>query len=129
MNLFKIYSNDDSNIINSTGVKENLNEIYTLLEENITRLSKNNLTDLNTDLTSEDINEINIIFNFNIVDLMPLDTFRGCINSLLFTMPDNTVIMPITIDNYISQMIDSMALDTGVQYLSLSFQTPNLYKN
>jgi hypothetical protein len=40
-------------------------------------------------------------------------------------MPDNTVIMPITIDNYISQMIDSMALDTGVQYLSLSFQTPN----
>lgn len=138
INLFQVYTNNDTIILNSTNVNNNLDIIYSLLEENIRDLSsvsKNTFTenkdgsitlvDENILLTSEDDIAIENIFNFNIVDLMPVDTFRGCINSLLFTDSNDVVAMPITADRTISQIVDNFALDTGTSYLSLSLQTPN----
>ena len=123
VNLFKVYSNNDETILDSTVVEQNLNNISKLLDENKKNLSA--LSDENKELTDNDINEINYIFNFNVVDLMPVDTFRGCVNSILFTSSDNTVLMPITVARNISQFVDNLALDTGTSYLSLSLQTPN----
>ena len=137
VNLFKVYSNNDETILDSTVVDQNLNNISKLLDENIYDLSKssknkftsnaNNTLTLvyDTALTECDDETINTIFNFNVVDLMPVDTFRGCVNSILFTDASNSVEMPITVARNISQFIDNLALDTGTSYLSLSLQTPN----
>lgn len=138
INLFQVYSNNDTDILPSAVVNKNLDIIYSLLDDNIrvlSTVSKNifkenedgsiTLVDEDTLLTSEDDIAIEKIFNFNIVDLMPVDTFRGCINSLVFTDSNGVVAMPITADRTISQIVDNFALDTGTSYLSLSLQTPN----
>ena len=125
VNLFKVYSNNDETILDSTIVDQNLNNISKLLDENKKNLSA--LSDENKELTDDDDEIINTIFNFNVVDLMPVDTFRGCVNSILFTdaSKPNSVSMPITVARNISQFVDNLALDTGTSYLSLSLQTPN----
>jgi hypothetical protein len=124
VNLFKVYSNNDETILDSTIVDQNLKNISQLLDANINYLSV--LSDENKVLTDDDDETINTIFNFNVVDLMPVDTFRGCVNSILFTdTPNNSVSMPITVARNISQFVDNLALDTGTSYLSLSLQTPN----
>lgn len=150
VNVFQIYTINDTDFLNATDVRNNLNNLSILLDENIKELDDilietpdinkmdidENIKELDDilietpDIVKMDIDEneddeeniIKNIFNFNVVDLLPVGTFRYV--DRILEASKNKITMPkITDVRPISQLIDNMSLDTGTSYLSLRLQT------
>jgi hypothetical protein len=122
INLFKFYSDNNKNILNFSKVYENLDTMSLLIDENIQSLSFPSMNE-EMEISEKEEQQLTNVFSFNITDLTPLDTFRGCIDSLAFTntspSPDN---LPLTIVKDVSQFIDSLCLNIQNDYLKLNLE-------
>jgi hypothetical protein len=141
INVFQIYTINDTDFLNATDVSNNLNNLSKLLDENIKELDDVLIETLDIDKMDVDEETSNIdkmdvveevsnsyeetiknIFNFNVVDLLPAGTFRY-VDRILDASKNGITMPKITDVRPISQLIDNMALDTGTSYLSLRLKT------
>jgi hypothetical protein len=95
-NVMQICTTDDINFNNITDINKNLTNVYHLLMDNLEQI--NNLDQINNGTI--DFYETENLFMFNVVDLLPQDTFRYCLNAYKGITTIN--------ERQVSQMVDDI---------------------